>query len=114
MWIRNTANVICYLSTQALNFAFKDYFSNLFNFKKDKDGYLKWFASFSFFVYSLDYACTRLANDTKAAKKGREMQFNCLVNVYKKTSESDAIARLYHGFNISCIGIIVYCGPTLK
>ncbi|GMH07239.1 hypothetical protein Nepgr_009079 [Nepenthes gracilis] len=29
---------------EALNFAFKDYFKRLFNFKKDKDGYWKWFA----------------------------------------------------------------------
>ncbi|KAL9672386.1 hypothetical protein QQ045_028636 [Rhodiola kirilowii] len=44
---------------------------NLFNFKKDRDGYLPWFAgnlasggaSSLLFVYSLDYARTRLAND---------------------------------------------------
>ncbi|XVF25986.1 hypothetical protein REPUB_Repub13aG0261500 [Reevesia pubescens] len=40
----NIANVICYCPTQALNFAFKDYFKKLFNFKKDHDGYWKWFA----------------------------------------------------------------------
>ena len=68
---------------QALNFAFKDYFKRMFNFKKDRDGYWKWFAgnlasggaagaSSHLFVYSLDYARTRLANDAKAAKKGGE------------------------------------------
>ncbi|KAM0956037.1 hypothetical protein EV2_025122 [Malus domestica] len=51
------------------------------NFKKDKNGYWKWFAgnlasggaasaSSLLFVYSLDYARTRLASDFKAAKKG--------------------------------------------
>ena len=51
-----------------------------FNFKKDKNGYWNWFAEnlasggaagvFSFlFVYSLDYARTRLANDVEAAKR---------------------------------------------
>lgn len=106
---------------QALNFAFKDYFKSLFNFKKDRDGYWKWFAgnlasggaagaSSLFFVYSLDYARTRLANDSKAAKKGGERQFNGLVDVYKKTLKSDGIAGLYRGFNISCVGIIVYRG----
>lgn len=109
---------------QALNFAFKDYFKRLFNFKKERDGYWKWFAgnlgsggaagaSSLLFVYSLDYARTRLANDAKAAKKGvggGERQFNGLIDVYKKTLASDGIAGLYRGFNISCVGIIVYRG----
>jgi len=62
------------------------------------------------FVYSLDYARTRLANDNKSAKKGGERQFNGLVDVYKKTLASDGIAGLYRGFCISCVGIIVYRG----
>jgi Mitochondrial carrier protein len=93
----------------------------MFNFKKDKDGYWKWFAGnlasggaagacSLFFVYSLDYARTRLANDAKAAKKGGGRQFNGLVDVYRKTLASDGIAGLYRGFNISCVGIIVYRG----
>uniref|UniRef100_A0A0C9S6E4 ADP/ATP translocase n=1 Tax=Wollemia nobilis TaxID=56998 RepID=A0A0C9S6E4_9CONI len=121
LWRGNTANVIRYFPTQALNFAFKDYFKSLFNFKKDKDGYWKWFAgnlasggaagaSSLLFVYSLDYARTRLANDAKAAKKGGERQFNGLVDVYRKTLKSDGVAGLYRGFNISCVGIIVYRG----
>ncbi|KAL3567332.1 hypothetical protein D5086_029983 [Populus alba] len=106
---------------RALNFAFKDYFKRLFNFKKERDGYWKWFAgnlasggaagaSSLLFVYSLDYARTRLANDAKAAKKGGERQFNGLIDVYKKTLQSDGVAGLYRGFNISCVGIIVYRG----
>ncbi|KAF5447814.1 hypothetical protein F2P56_033336 [Juglans regia] len=122
LWRGNTANVIRYFPTQALNFAFKDYFKRLFNFKKDKDGYWKWFAgnlasggaagaSSLLFVYSLDYARTRLANDAKAAKKGGGgRQFNGLVDVYRKTLQSDGLAGLYRGFNISCVGIIVYRG----
>ncbi|XVF31641.1 hypothetical protein REPUB_Repub17cG0008800 [Reevesia pubescens] len=96
----NTANVIRYFPTQALNFAFKDYFKRLFNFKKDRDGYWKWFArnmasggaagaSSLLFVYSLAYARTCLANDAKVAKKGGERQFNGLVDVYRKTFKSD-------------------------
>ncbi|OIW08358.1 hypothetical protein TanjilG_03034 [Lupinus angustifolius] len=38
LWRGNTANVLRYFPTQALNFAFKDYFKRLFNYKKDKDG----------------------------------------------------------------------------
>lgn len=59
----------------------KDYFKKMFGFKKERDGYWKWFAgnlasggaagaSSLLFVYSLDYARTRLANDAKSAKKG--------------------------------------------
>ena len=62
------------------------------------------------FVYSLDYARTRLANDAKSAKKGGERQFNGLVDVYKKTLASDGIAGLYRGFMPSVAGIIVYRG----
>ncbi|KAJ0094275.1 hypothetical protein Patl1_17220 [Pistacia atlantica] len=121
LWRGNTVNVIRYFPTQALNFAFKDHFKRLFNFKKDRDGYWKWFAgnlasggaagaSSQLFVYSLDYARTRLTNDAKAAKKGGERQFNGLIDVYKKTLKSDGIAGLYRGFNISLVGIIVYRG----
>ncbi|KAK9065421.1 hypothetical protein SSX86_016804 [Deinandra increscens subsp. villosa] len=122
LWRGNTANVIRYFPTQALNFAFKDYFKKLFDFRKDRDGYWKWFggnlasggaagACSLTFVYSLDYARTRLANDAKAAKKGGGgRQFNGLVDVYKQTLASDGIAGLYRGFTISCVGIIVYRG----
>ncbi|KAI8378186.1 ADP/ATP carrier protein [Choanephora cucurbitarum] len=121
MWRGNTANVIRYFPTQALNFAFKDKFKRMFNRNK-KDGYWAWFAgnlasgglagaSSLLFVYSLDFARTRLANDAKSAKKGGgERQFNGLIDVYRKTLASDGIAGLYRGFNISCVGIIVYRG----
>jgi solute carrier family 25 (adenine nucleotide translocator) protein 4/5/6/31 len=63
------------------------------------------------FVYSLDYARTRLANDSKSAKKGGgERQFNGLIDVYRKTLASDGIVGLYRGFVISCVGIVVYRG----
>merc|ERR1719325_166300 len=65
------------------------------------------------FVYSLDYARTRLANDVKSVKKGggtAERQFNGLFDVYKKTLASDGVSGLYRGFVISCVGIIVYRG----
>ena len=62
------------------------------------------------FVYSLDYARTRLANDAKSAKGGGARQFNGLVDVYRKTLASDGIAGLYRGFVPSVVGIIVYRG----
>jgi solute carrier family 25 (adenine nucleotide translocator) protein 4/5/6/31 len=122
-WRGNLANVIRYFPTQALNFAFKDYFKKLFNFRRDKDGYALFFignvmsggaagALSLLFVYSLDYARTRLAADNKSAKKGAggERQFNGLLDVYKKTLASDGIAGLYRGFVISAVGIVIYRG----
>ena len=121
LWRGNLANVIRYFPTQALNFAFKDHFKRMFGYNKDKDGYWIWFAgnlasggaagaSSLLFVYSLDYARTRLANDNKSAKKGGSRQFNGLIDVYRQTLKSDGIAGLYRGFVISCVGIVVYRG----
>lgn len=62
------------------------------------------------FVYSLDYARTRLANDNKSAKSGGQRQFTGLVDVYKKTLKTDGVVGLYRGFMISCVGIMVYRG----
>lgn len=98
----------------------EDYFKSLFGFKKS-EGYWKWFAgnvasggaagaSSLLFVYSLDYARTRLANDAKSAKGGGARQFNGIVDVYRKTLASDGIAGLYRGFVPSVVGIIVYRG----
>lgn len=44
LWRGNTANVIRYFPTQALNFAFRDKFKAMFGYKKDRDGYAKWMA----------------------------------------------------------------------
>ncbi|EEH05039.1 ADP,ATP carrier protein [Histoplasma capsulatum G186AR] len=121
LWRGNTANVIRYFPTQALNFAFRDTYKSMFNFKKDRDGYAKWMAgnlasggaagaTSLLFVYSLDYARTRLANDAKSSKGTGERQFNGLIDVYKKTLKSDGIAGLYRGFGPSVLGIVVYRG----
>jgi len=108
-----------------LNLAFKEQIKLIFNVDRKKEGYAKWFAANMasgglagalslVFVYSLDYARTRLANDAKAAKKGGaaggERQFNGLIDVYKKTLATDGVAGLYRGFMVSCAGIIVYRG----
>ena len=50
----------------------------------------------------------RLANDAKV--KGKERQFNGLIDVYRKTLKSDGIQGLYRGFTISCVGIFIYRG----
>jgi len=121
LWRGNVANCLRYFPTQALNFAFKGKIKQAFKISKT-DSYPvilgKNIASGGAagalslaFVYSLDYARTRLANDAKGSKKGGgERQFNGLIDVYKKTIASDGVAGLYRGFVISCVGIIVYRG----
>jgi len=119
-WRGNLANCIRYFPTQALNFAFKDQIKAIFK-SAPNESYAKKFskniasggaagAMSLCFVYSLDYARTRLANDTKSSKKGGERQFNGLIDVYVKTIKSDGIQGLYRGFVISCVGIVAYRG----
>ena len=78
-WRGNVANCIRYFPTQALNFAFKDKIRTLFR-QNQSDGQLvmlyKNVASGGaagglslVFVYSLDYARTRLGNDTKVSRR---------------------------------------------
>jgi solute carrier family 25 (adenine nucleotide translocator) protein 4/5/6/31 len=120
LWRGNTANVIRYFPTQALNFAFKDQFKRMFAVPKTASYGTKFASNIAAggmagaasltFVYSLDYARTRLANDNKSAKKGGERQFNGLLDVYRKTMKTDGIAGLYCGFTISVVGIVVYRG----
>merc|ERR1712179_883443 len=119
-WRGNLANCLRYFPTQALNFAFKDTIKAAFK-SNPNEGYTMKFTKNIFsggaagamslcFVYSLDYARTRLANDNKSAGKGGERQFNGLIDVYRKTLASDGIQGLYRGFVISCVGIVVYRG----
>jgi solute carrier family 25 (adenine nucleotide translocator) protein 4/5/6/31 len=117
-WRGNLANVIRYFPTQALNFAFKGQIKSIFNVPKDASYATKMAANIASggfagslsltVVYSLDFARTRLANDSKG--KDGKRQFNGLIDVYKQTLASDGIGGLYRGFVISCVGIFIYRG----
>lgn len=117
-WRGNLANVIRYFPTQALNFAFKDTIKAMFAVSKDASQGTKFavnIASGGFagtmslcFVYSLDFARTRLANDNKSADGTR--QYNGLIDVYKQTLKTDGIQGIYKGFVISAVGIFIYRG----
>jgi len=122
LWRGNAANCLRYFPTQALNFMFKERIKTTvggmitgtgFGPRLGKNvaaGGAAGFMSLCF-VYSLDYARTRLANDLKSTKKGGgERQYNGLVDVYRQTLKSDGIAGLYRGFVISAVGIVVYRG----
>ena len=109
------ANVIRYFPTQALNFAFKDKYKQVFLGGVDKKTqFWRHFAgnlasggaagaTSLCFVYPLDFARTRLGADI--GKSGADRQFkglgDCLVKVFK----SDGLIGLYRGFGVSVQGM---------
>ncbi|VVC24603.1 Hypothetical protein CINCED_3A004726 [Cinara cedri] len=117
-WRGNAANVIRYFPTQALNFAFKDKYKQVFLGGVDKNTqFWRYFAgnlasggaagaTSLCFVYPLDFARTRLAADVGKAGAGRE--FNGLGDCLTKVFKSDGIVGLYKGFGVSVQGIIIY------
>lgn len=117
-WRGNLANVIRYFPTQALNFAFKDKYKQVFLGGVDKNTqFWRYFAgnlasggaagaTSLCFVYPLDFARTRLAADV--GKAGAEREFSGLGNCLTKIFKSDGIIGLYRGFNVSVQGIIIY------
>jgi len=117
LWRGNLANVIRYFPTQALNFAFKDTYKNIFlkGLDKKKD-FWKFFAgnlasggaagaTSLCFVYPLDFARTRLAADVG---KGSTREFKGLADCLVKIVKSDGPIGLYRGFFVSVQGIIIY------
>jgi len=117
-WRGNLANVIRYFPTQALNFAFKDKYKQIFLAGVDKKKTPGRFflgnlasggaagATSLCFVYPLDFARTRLAADI--GKSGAEREFNGLGHCLTKIFKSDGISGLYKGFGVSVQGIIIY------
>jgi len=117
-WRGNAANVIRYFPTQALNFAFKDKYKQVFLGGVDKHTqFWRHFlgnlasggaagATSLCFVYPLDFARTRLAADI--GKSGAEREFSGLGNCLTKIFKSDGIGGLYRGFGVSVQGIIIY------
>jgi len=115
-WRGNLANVIRYFPTQALNFAFKDFYKKIFNPYNPKTEPGKFFvgncmsggaagATSLTVVYPLDFARTRLAADVGS---GGDREFNGLVDCIMKIFKKDGPAGLYRGFGISVVGIIAY------
>jgi len=117
-WRGNLANVIRYFPTQALNFAFKDKYKQVFLGGVDKNTqFMRYFlgnlasggaagATSLCFVYPLDFARTRLAADV--GKSGGEREFSGLGNCLTKIFKSDGLVGLYRGFGVSVQGIIIY------
>jgi len=116
-WRGNFANVIRYFPTQALNFAFKDKYKQVFLGGVDKKTqFWRYFAgnlasggaagaTSLCFVYPLDFARTRLGADVG---KGSARQYKGLGDCLTKTFKSDGMIGLYRGFSVSVQGIIIY------
>merc|ERR1711915_120346 len=107
-WRGNLANVIRYFPTQALNFAFKDKYKDMFLSGVDKKTqFWRFFAgnlasggaagaTSLCFVYPLDFARTRLAADVGKGDGNREFKGlgDCLTKIFK----ADGLGGLYRGF----------------
>lgn len=118
-WRGNFANVIRYFPTQALNFAFKDKYKQIFLGGVDKNTQFgRYFlgnlasggaagATSLCFVYPLDFARTRLAADVGKAGSA-EREFTGLGNCLSKIFKADGLGGLYKGFGVSVQGIIIY------
>ncbi|KAI9137241.1 mitochondrial substrate carrier family protein ancA [Paraphysoderma sedebokerense] len=117
LWRGNLANIIRYFPTQALNFAFKDKYKQIFVRHNPKTDFWKFFlgnlasggaagATSLLFVYPLDFARTRLAADI--GKDASTRQFNGLGDCISKIYKRDGAKGLYQGFGVSVVGIIVY------
>lgn len=122
-WRGNFTNIIRYFPTQALNFAFKDYYKKTLNPYDKKKEFWKFFAgnlasggaagaTSLLFVYPLDFARTRLGVDVgKSAKEGgAERQFNGLADCLRKIVKKEGFFGLYWGFRMSIVGIVAYRG----
>ncbi|KAK2093642.1 hypothetical protein P7K49_027380 [Saguinus oedipus] len=111
-------NVIRYFPMQALNFAFKDKYKQIFLGGVDKHTqFWRYFAgnlasggaagaTSLCFVYPLDFARTRLAADV--GKSGTEREFRGLGDCLVKITKSNGVRGLYQGFSVSVQGIIIY------
>lgn len=129
LWRGNLANVIRYFPTQALNFAFKDTYKDIFLKGVNKNEHFWRFfvgnlasggaagATSLCFVYPLDFARTRLAADVGQIGS---RQYKGLVDCLAKSFKSDGPVGLYRGFVVSVQGIIIYraayfgCFDTIK
>jgi solute carrier family 25 (adenine nucleotide translocator) protein 4/5/6/31 len=119
-WRGNTANVIRYFPTQALNLMFKERYKELFKVEKTAPFAMRMGSNIAAggaagatslcFVYPLDFARTRLAMDTGS---GKAREFNGTLDCILKTAKTSGWfgkGGVYNGFGVSCFGIILYRG----
>ncbi|KFP27774.1 ADP/ATP translocase 2, partial [Colius striatus] len=101
-WRGNLANVIRYFPTQALNFAFKDKYKQIFLGGVDKrTQFWRYFAG-----NLASGGAAGLAADV--GKAGADREFSGLGDCLVKIFRSDGLRGLYQGFSVSVQGIIIY------
>jgi solute carrier family 25 (adenine nucleotide translocator) protein 4/5/6/31 len=116
LWRGNTANCLRYFPTQAMNFAFKEKYQNLFLRPRSEVGFLLYFlgylasgaaagATSLTLSYPLEYTYTRMAADIGS---GGNKKYNDLFDCIKKTVKANGVKGLYQGYGPSVAGIIVY------
>ena len=110
------------ISTQAFSFAIKNAFKDIIAKPNQADslnrkliknltsGGLAGITTTAF-GYNFEYVKQRLVSDIKMAEniKG-ERQFKGIVDVYRKTLQTDGIVGLHRGFVIACLGLFIYRG----
>ena len=108
-----------YFPTQALNFAFKDKYKQMFKVPKTASFVERLFSNVAaggaagatslLVVYPLDFARTRLAMDVGGEG---EREFKGTVDTILKTAKESGWFKggVYNGFAVSCTGIIIYRG----
>ncbi|KAF6376761.1 solute carrier family 25 member 4 [Rhinolophus ferrumequinum] len=126
-WRGNLANVIRYFPTQALNFAFKDKYKQIFLGGVDRHKqFWRYFAgnlasggaagaTSLCFVYPLDFARTRLAADV--GKGATQREFSGLGDCLTKIFKSDGLKGLYQGFaqSVTAVaGLVSYPFDTVR
>lgn len=107
-----------YFPTQALNFAFKDYFGTLLKyFNQDTKGKVLLANIMSgglagscgnVFVYPLDYVRTRLGVDL--GKEPGKREFHGMWDCLRKTYSREGFLGLYRGFLVGVVSIFFYRG----
>ena len=117
LWRGNTSNVIRYFPSQALNFAFKDTFKNMFPVYDPTKKFWKFLitncisgglagALSMAICQPIDMARTRMATDNKDSNGKRKFKgsIDCLRKIYKV----EGLKGVFRGTLISCVGIFPY------
>jgi solute carrier family 25 (adenine nucleotide translocator) protein 4/5/6/31 len=117
-WRGNSANVIRYFPTSALNFGFKDMFVrnyNQYDPVTQKKQFMKWSiitggmagTCTTLFIYPLDLARTRMGVDV--GKTG-QTQFKGIFHCMQTILKTNGFRGLYNGLAISIPSIFLYRG----
>lgn len=118
LWRGNLVNVIRYMPTQALMFAFHGIYKPYLCSFDPKTDFWKFTignvvassaagATSLVFVYPLDFARTRLGTDIG---RGSERQFTGLFDCFNRILKTDGIRGLYKGFETYLLVITIYRG----